>query len=699
MRNLRKTLKTSTLRTARHGRVWAVFSCAAFLALSISLTAMPMSARGAEDGAVKPTVTVRVALSDDQAIFTNRMVFEALRRSGYQMVSQVSGMNTALAEVNVGDAAVLPLQTAAFANNPAFPNLRQVPVTVDDVEFTVYTRNGDPYGFSKLSEMKWADLAVDDKVRIGYRPQNTVVVISLGLLVTEGLIAEEQMVAIDGMTALLDDKADMVIMPRMSHFEFKLPLGAEKAGVVAKQPCYSYVNKNLPYADDLVETLTAAYQSMKTDGTLDAIKESRPIRESDKKIILQINSFNAQNPWEHNQAEAVRARLNPDVEVEYYSYYLNANELHSQVGFSAVVSDMIRLNLTDRHPDLIITSGNEALEFALNNYNLLFPKVPLLFYGVQGFDETALYGVEEYVSGIPDEICFYETVSEMLRARPNTRRIYVVNGSVLQKEIRLRDEIRAQLQDENSAVRSLNVEVEFSGNKPFTKLLEEISGFGPDTLVLLGNYMSDGENFYVGADVAERVVEAVNTPVFCLTSPYFNNGVLGGYLLSGEAQSIAAASKATDILNGFPSGVTEGGHQWIFDYKTAAKYNLLVSLPKGSVLVNRTQAFWETNPLEFTLILVVGGFLLLIIGGLGVFLRVFAKKQAEAKAASGAKSVFLAHMSHEMRTPMNAIIGMTSIGKSAPDLEKKDYAFGKIEGASKHLLGVINDILDMSKIE
>jgi CheY-like chemotaxis protein len=48
---------------------------------------------------------------------------------------------------------------------------------------------------------------------------------------------------------------------------------------------------------------------------------------------------------------------------------------------------------------------------------------------------------------------------------------------------------------------------------------------------------------------------------------------------------------------------------------------------------------------------------------------------------------------------MNAIIGMTSIGKSASDVEKKDYAFDKIEGASNHLLGVINDILDMSKIE
>ena len=71
----------------------------------------------------------------------------------------------------------------------------------------------------------------------------------------------------------------------------------------------------------------------------------------------------------------------------------------------------------------------------------------------------------------------------------------------------------------------------------------------------------------------------------------------------------------------------------------------------------------------------------------------------QSNAASRAKSDFLSNMSHEIRTPMNAIIGMTSIAKSSSSIEKKDDALNKIDGASKHLLGVINDILDMSKIE
>ncbi|MCL1824205.1 MAG: ATP-binding protein, partial [Oscillospiraceae bacterium] len=70
-----------------------------------------------------------------------------------------------------------------------------------------------------------------------------------------------------------------------------------------------------------------------------------------------------------------------------------------------------------------------------------------------------------------------------------------------------------------------------------------------------------------------------------------------------------------------------------------------------------------------------------------------------ATEASSAKGIFLSNMSHEMRTPLNTISGMASIGLNSSDTERKNYALEKIEEASEHLSGVINDVLDMSKIE
>ena len=75
------------------------------------------------------------------------------------------------------------------------------------------------------------------------------------------------------------------------------------------------------------------------------------------------------------------------------------------------------------------------------------------------------------------------------------------------------------------------------------------------------------------------------------------------------------------------------------------------------------------------------------------------KEKENAQAAAQAKSDFLSRMSHEMRTPMNAIIGMAKIADNTDDISRLRYCLGTIGTSSTPLLGIINDILDMSKIE
>lgn len=80
--------------------------------------------------------------------------------------------------------------------------------------------------------------------------------------------------------------------------------------------------------------------------------------------------------------------------------------------------------------------------------------------------------------------------------------------------------------------------------------------------------------------------------------------------------------------------------------------------------------------------------------------RILREAAEEARSANRAKSEFLSHMSHDIRTPINGIMGMTEIAlKNVSDAARVEDCLGKISNSSQHLLSLINDVLDMSQIE
>lgn len=135
-----------------------------------------------------------------------------------------------------------------------------------------------------------------------------------------------------------------------------------------------------------------------------------------------------------------------------------------------------------------------------------------------------------------------------------------------------------------------------------------------------------------------------------------------------------------------------------------SEWYLVTILPYGQLdhVVNRLGTQWE--------IMGLGGCTIILIALLAVFfkyyqltrqqIRQLEDARQEAVFANKAKSEFLSNMSHDIRTPMNAIVGMTAIATANMDNPRQvQNCLKKIALSSKHLLGLINDVLDMSKIE
>ncbi len=155
-------------------------------------------------------------------------------------------------------------------------------------------------------------------------------------------------------------------------------------------------------------------------------------------------------------------------------------------------------------------------------------------------------------------------------------------------------------------------------------------------------------------------------------------------------------------------------------YSIINKYVYYVIAPSMSQLVNRYtlsnkirpqtwQMFAYRNPMKMLFVVVI--FFLLIIGLViqsgrmvkmkqkQLYLRKIEQALESAKKANTAKSDFMARMSHDMRTPMNAIISFALFGQKESSDEKTRRYFDHIEDSSKYLMGLINDVLDMQKLE
>ena len=128
--------------------------------------------------------------------------------------------------------------------------------------------------------------------------------------------------------------------------------------------------------------------------------------------------------------------------------------------------------------------------------------------------------------------------------------------------------------------------------------------------------------------------------------------------------------------------------------------SMLICIVKKSVVDNVMRNYQKT--VLFTTIL-MGSFIILLFAGLFYSiskLNIATEALQTAENANKAKTDFLSNMSHDIRTPMNAIIGITSlIRHDAGDKAKVTEYADKIDTSSQLLLGIINDVLDMSKIE
>lgn len=217
------------------------------------------------------------------------------------------------------------------------------------------------------------------------------------------------------------------------------------------------------------------------------------------------------------------------------------------------------------------------------------------------------------------------------------------------------------------------------------------------------------DNNYLFDHIQEIITRFVHSPLFLLApEDLSNNTFAGGYYVSVESFGDSLLQLIHRVLEGeFPRDIPPalGGKPAAYlCYPALQSYDIPVSLyPKEAVYINLPVSFFEQYKKEILMTVVL---LLVVVSAVGYYIHILKRahqrmKEAQLKAeeANQLKSAFLANMSHEIRTHLNAIVGFSNLLSMVEDKEEMLEYAGIIETNTELLLQLINDILDMSKIE
>lgn len=313
------------------------------------------------------------------------------------------------------------------------------------------------------------------------------------------------------------------------------------------------------------------------------------------RTILIVNSYHKGYLWTDEQSGAMEKRLLtalPDAVVDVF--YLDWKRRPTEQNLAASRALLLG-RYGDGGPDVILTTDDAALSFALETRKHWRREAPVIFSGVFDYSADGLIGAEKNVGGIYQMLNPSGTIALARRLRPEFASVHLIHDSS-ETSLAFENQIR-----EVVAQTEPPLELRVLRDLPLEGLLERLARLPDNAFVLLGSYASDAEGVVLPPErFASLFADASKAPVFTPYNYLLGSGVVGGSLLGGALEGAAAADMALGALAGEPlrrAAPPEGGSYIGVDDQQMRRFDFDFGLlPKGAVVANRQKTFFEAYP-------------------------------------------------------------------------------------------------------
>ncbi len=462
--------------------------------------------------------------------------------------------------------------------------------------------------------------------------------------------------------------------------------------------------------------------------------------------VLYINSYAPTYSWADSVVSGVLNVFHQRRDVQLYIEFLDTKRFERSQ-FDDLY-DLYKNKYRNIRFDVAIVSDNDALDFMMEYADSLIPGVPVVFCGINNADDYQFENTNFY--GILEGIDLKAEIDLIVQAMPDLKKLYFISDGITTTSLINMRYIRS-------------LEPEYAGRFQFVYLsglsldsmLQTVSAIEKGAAIGLINYNQDKKgNSYNTEAVNLLVIQRSKVPIFMESETLLGKGIAGGIIIIGSVHGRDAANLALKFIDspGYtpPERVVIPDNKFYFDYKILERYQISKNnLPEDAIIINEPhEVLVKYLKFIFALIVLIG-FLLVIV--IMLYLKIRQRKTAEelvlqkldeikeknvmlkeanqevnemntelkeiyehltvthkelqeakekSEESDRLKSAFLANMSHEIRTPLNAIIGFSSLlNVDSLSPEDRDEYFRIINSHGYQLLHIIENILDLSKIE
>lgn len=446
-------------------------------------------------------------------------------------------------------------------------------------------------------------------------------------------------------------------------------------------------------------------------------------READKEILV-LNSINFNLPWAKNFFWYVRDNL------EKRGLSVKAESLSVPALQDTMEVNAITAHLRQKYPTpprAVVIIGDPGWIVCQRLFDDVWKDVPVIVTNARDrlpaslevllshapLDDTNSVPAEKWRQGynlttLTQQYYMKETIDLMHQLMPGMDRLAFISDDRY-----ISEEMRGDLtQITKTDFPDLPLDLLSTTQLSTEMLLDTLRSYHTNTGIIYYSWFeshNEKDNNYLFDHIQEIITNFIPSPLFLLSyEDLSNNTYAGGCYISAESFAESLLERLNRILEGeqardIPEGI--GGKEDAYlCYPVLEAHNIPSDrYPGNAIYVNRPKTFIQQYRTEilFSSILIV-----LLVGFISYYIRILRKAymrlseaMEKAEQANQLKSAFLANMSHEIRTPLNAIVGFSNM---LPEMEDRDemreYA-DLIETNTNLLLQLINDVLDVSKIE